>query len=46
MCVDLVSGKTSVYGIIGNPVKNHFHPSFRIPSAERWALIWFMCPSR
>ena len=26
MCVDLVSGKTSVYGIIGNPVEKSFSP--------------------
>ena len=26
MCVDMVNGKTEVYGIIGNPVEKSFSP--------------------
>ena len=34
MCVDLVNGKSAVYGIIGNPVEKSFSPVLQNTIAE------------
>ena len=36
MCVDLINGKTQVYGIIGNPVEKSFSPILQNTIAEEF----------
>ena len=43
MCVDLINGKTQVYGIIGNPVEKSFSPILQNTIAEEfWKKVAYV----
>ena len=46
MCVDLINGKTQVYGIIGNPVEKSFSPILQNTIAEEFGKKLPMFRSR